>query len=118
MRKSTFLAAALCSLATLLTALPAEARVHPTVNPNVNQRQAHQQHRIANGINKGNLTPRETIRLQRQQVRINRYEARNRADGRGLNRHERARLAAMQGRASAAIYRQKHDAERTRRARR
>lgn len=89
------------SLVALLAAVPAEARI--------NQRQDNQQQRIAKGISTGKLTARETVRLEQQQVRIARYEARSRADGRGLNRAERARLEAKQDRASRNIYRQKHD---------
>jgi hypothetical protein len=97
-----------CAIAALTTALatvgPAQARI--------NQRQNHQQHRIANGLHHGSLTAREAVRLERQQVRINRYEARSRADGGGLNFNERARIETMQDRASRRIYNQKHDAQR------
>lgn len=97
------LAATACAIAALATAIPAEARI--------NQRQNHQQARIAKGINNGSLTARETVRLEQQQVRINRFEARNRADGGGLNFNERARIEALQDRASRNIYRQKRDAQ-------
>lgn len=85
----------------LAAAMPAEARI--------NQRQDRQQHRIYRGIGNGELTARETYRLERQQGHIARYEARSRADGRGLNWRERYRLERMQDRASRNIYRQKHD---------
>jgi hypothetical protein len=101
MRKPRSIAAFACSLAALSISVPAEARI--------NQRQNHQQQRIAKGISSGRLTPHETIRLERQQRHIARYEARNCADGGGLNVRERARIEAKQDRASARIYRQKHD---------
>jgi hypothetical protein len=104
MRKSFTFAAIMCSLATLAVAVPAQA--------GVNQRQKHQQHRIAKGINNGSLTAQEATRLEQQQARTARYEARSRADGNGLNRAERARLRAKQNRAGRNIYRQKHDAQR------
>ena len=97
------LAAATCAVAALSVAVPAEARV--------NQRQSNQQHRIFGGLKSGSLTARETVRLERQQVGIARFEARNRADGGGLTPVERARIEAKQDRASANIYRQKHDAQ-------
>jgi hypothetical protein len=103
MRKSTRVAALACSIAALAAALPAQARI--------NQRQQHQQVRIANGLSKGSLTAHEAVRVERQQARIARYEARNRADGGGLNFNERARIETMQDRASRTIYHQKHDAQ-------
>ena len=84
-----------------VAAAPAEARI--------NQRQGHQQHRIYNGVRDGSLTPRETYRLERQQVGIARFEARQRADGGGVNWRERYRIERRQDRASRNIYRQKHD---------
>lgn len=88
-------------LAALVAATPADARI--------NKRQQHQQTRIAHGIANGSLTPRETVRLERQQVHIARYEARSRADGPGLTARERVRLEAMQDRSSRNIRRQRHD---------
>lgn len=96
MRIGTFMTAML-GFGALAAAMPAEARI--------NQRQDRQQHRIYRGIGSGALTPRETYRLKRQQGRIARYEARSRADGRGLNWRERYRLERMQNRASRNIYR-------------
>ena len=95
--------AALCGLATIATAIPAEARV--------NQRQDRQQQRIAKGISNGSLNAREAVRLERSQAHIARFEARNRADGGGLNFNERARIEALQDRASKRIFAQKHDAQ-------
>ncbi len=103
MNKLQLLAIATCGVAAVATALPANARI--------NQRQQHQQHRIAKGIQNGSLTAHEAVHLERQQVRIARYEARSRADGGGLNFNERARIEAMQDRASRNIRRQKHDAQ-------
>lgn len=99
--RTKFLLAATLGLVALAAAMPAEARI--------NQRQGNQQHRIYNGIRSGELTPRETWRLERQQGRIARYEARSRADGPGLTYRERYRLERMQDRASRNIYRQRHD---------
>lgn len=102
--RNTLIIAAACGFAAFAAATPAEARV--------NQRQAQQQQRIANGISTGRLTAAEAARLETQQARIARYEARNRADGGGLNRAERARINQLQDRASHTIYRQKHNAQR------
>ncbi len=104
MRTRSLLACLIAGITTTALAAPAEARI--------NQRQTQQQHRISQGVNSGSLTAREVNRLQRQQGHIAAYEARSRADGEGLSRAERLRLDAMQDRASANIYRQKHDRQR------
>ncbi|HST37726.1 MAG TPA: hypothetical protein VLK25_14000 [Allosphingosinicella sp.] len=102
MRIRMFATAAL-GVGALAGAMPAEARI--------NQRQGHQQQRIVRGVGSGELTARETYRLERQQAHINRYEARSRADGPGLTWRERYRLERMQDRASRNIHRQKHDGQ-------
>jgi hypothetical protein len=104
MRIKFIIAATACSIAALATTAPAFARI--------NQRQTHQQQRIASGVRSGALTAREAVRVERQQVRIARYERQSRADGGGLNFNERARIEHMQDRASHTIYNQKHDAQR------
>jgi hypothetical protein len=76
---------------------------------NINGRERHQQQRIYRGVRSGELTRHETYRLERQQVRINRQEARFRKSGDGLSPRERLRLEREQNRASRNIYRQKHD---------
>jgi hypothetical protein len=104
MRIRNLFAATLLGAAALgLAATPAEARI--------NQRQGREQTRIYHGVRDGQLTARETFRLEREQGRIARYEARSRADGPGLTYRERYRLEHMQDRASRDIYRQRHDAQ-------
>lgn len=98
--RTKFLFAAALGVVAVATA-PAEARI--------NQRQAHQQRRIAHGVASGQLTARETYRLERQEARIAGYEARSRADGLGLSVRERARIEHMQDRESRRIHRQRHD---------
>jgi hypothetical protein len=98
--RATFLFATALGIAAIAAA-PVEARI--------NQRQAHQQQRIAHGVASGQLNARETYRLERQEGRIAAYEARSRADGGGLSWRERARIEHMQDRESRRIYRQRHD---------
>ncbi len=78
---------------------------------NINKRQARQQHRIAEGIENGSLTPRETAQLERQEARIAALEARDRRSGGGLSLKERAELERLLNTESHRIYRQKHDAQ-------
>ena len=99
MKKLLMLAA--LGLTTIAVAAPAQAQV--------NYRQWNQDHRIQQGARSGELTRREYYRLQAQQARIDRAEDRMRWSGGRLTNRERARLDRRQDRASARIYRQKHD---------
>jgi len=76
----------------------------------VDRRQAYQQARIDRGVATGRLTPREADRLQRQQNRIARSEARMRyRNGGHLTRYQRARLHHRQALASRNIHRKAHN---------
>jgi len=84
------------------------------VNPRseVGKRQRAQQERIGQGISNGSLTPREASRLERQEGRIHREVAHERAaNGGTLTPAERAQVNRQQNRESKRIYRQKHDAQ-------
>ena len=73
-------------------------------------REARQQKRIAEGVESGQLTPRETARLERQQAKIEADRKKAWADG-TLTKQEKAKLTREQNRASRHIYREKHDAQ-------
>jgi hypothetical protein len=75
----------------------------------IDRRQANQQHRIAEGIENGTLTPRETATLERQEARINQLEAKMRRDGDGLSPKERTELNRLLNTESHRIYAAKHD---------
>jgi tellurite resistance protein len=93
-----------------LLALAGTAAIAQTNTPRVDQRQANQEQRIDNGIASGELTKRETKRLEKEQNVINRAENQAKADG-TVSAAERRRLHKMQKHASHDIYRQKHDAQ-------
>lgn len=76
--------------------------------PVIDQRQMNQEQRIDQGVESGQLNPREAKRLERQQNRIDRMENRAKADG-VVTARERARISAAQNRASRNIAREKHD---------
>lgn len=78
--------------------------------PGVDQRQANQEKRIDKGIASGELTKRETRRLEKEQVAINKAEDKAKADG-TVTKAERRHLHKMQNHASADIHKQKHDAQ-------
>ncbi len=78
----------------------------------VDRRENRQQERIAEGVESGQLTPRETGRLERQEGRIQNEVARDRAaNGGTLTPAERRSINRQQNRVSRRIYAQKHDAQ-------
>jgi hypothetical protein len=93
-----------------LTLTGAVAWAQSNQTPGVDAREANQQRRIAEGIQSGQLTPREAARLERGEARINRMEQRAKADG-VVTPRERARLHGALNHESRAIARQKHDAQ-------
>ena len=95
------------TLIALLTAAPMAASAQ-TMAERIDNRQVRQEQRIDQGVQSGALTARETVRLEKQQNKIERVETRALSDG-SINRKEAARLTNMQNRASHSIARQKHD---------
>ncbi|HEX8010471.1 MAG TPA: hypothetical protein VF814_05995 [Casimicrobiaceae bacterium] len=72
------------------------------------QRDVNQQARIAQGVQSGALTNRETANLERGQARVNRREARAGADGR-VGPLEQPRVQARENAQSGRIFRKKHN---------
>jgi hypothetical protein len=106
--KTSFIAGslALASIGAFAQTAPAAA---PTT-PRIDQREANQQARIAQGAASGELNARETNRLEKQQAHINNAEAKAKADG-TVTRKERKHLKHMENKTSKNIYEQKHDAQ-------
>jgi hypothetical protein len=78
---------------------------------NIHQRKVAQQERIGNGVKSGQLTARETGRLEHQEAGINREERGMRAQDNGhLTKQDRSTLHAQQNQESRRIYRDKHNA--------
>lgn len=86
------------------------AGMSQTKTPRVRERQENQQKRIAGGIESGELTARETVKLEAREAKIQADKKEAKADG-VVTVKERAKLHREQNRASRAIYRQKHDAQ-------
>ena len=86
------------------------ASMAQTKTPRVRERQENQQKRIAGGVNSGELTARETVKLEAREAKIQADKKEAKADG-VVTVKERAKLHREQNRASRAIYRQKHDAQ-------
>jgi hypothetical protein len=97
----------LVSLAALVAAiaLPAAAQVN---TPRVDQRQANQEARIQQGVQSGQLTPKEAAHLERGQAKVQVQEDKAKADGE-VTARERAKLAKAQNKQSRKIARKKHN---------
>lgn len=83
-----------------------------TATPNLDKREAKQQARIDQGVASGQLTPREAARLQKREANLAAHEQAAKSDG-VVTRAERRRLQREANRNSAAIRKQKHDAQKT-----
>jgi hypothetical protein len=89
----------------ILGGLPALAE---TFSPALDGRENHQQERIYQGVQSGQLTPQEFNRLGEEQGRIQGVEARMKADG-NLDPMELGRLNAMLDKGSQDIFRARHN---------
>jgi len=78
--------------------------------PRIDKREVRQEKRIDQGVASGQLTAKETVKLEGEQAAIHKTEARAKSDGK-VTRTERKRLTKMQNRASQDIYQQKHDVQ-------
>ena len=78
--------------------------------PRFDNQQAQQQHRIAYGLQTGQLTAHEALRLEREQHAIRAAESRAWADG-SISRDERHHLHQLQRRASRHIHHDRHDSD-------
>jgi hypothetical protein len=79
-----------------------------TQTPRVDKREANQQERIKEGVKSGELTGKETMKLEKQQRKIRRDEMKAKSDG-VVTPGERAKLHREQKRASKNIYKKKHN---------
>jgi|SRR5579884_1452533 hypothetical protein len=80
---------------------------HPRVNQ-VNRREARQQRRIANGVKNGTLTPRQTSRLEAREANLQNRESADMAKHNGhLTKPEQRSLNRQENRISRSIARDK-----------
>src|SRR5258706_12778852 len=90
-----------------MTAFPPPAAAQ-TGTPLVDKRQANQEARIQQGVQSGQLTPKETAKLERGQAKVQTMENKAKADGK-VTPKERKKLAKAQNKQSKKIAREKHD---------
>jgi hypothetical protein len=93
-------------------AVPAFAQSTATPSSaEIQQRKDNQQARIANGVNSGQLTPRETSNLESKEAGLNKEERNMRAQDNGhLTAGDKAKLNRQQNHLSKDIYDKKHNA--------
>ena len=108
--KNLFVIAAFATLGTTVSVSAQTAPAGNTNTPVIDKRAANEQARIANGVNSGALKPGETVKLEKQQARINNAEAKAKADGK-VTKGERKHLRKMENNASKNIYKKKHNAK-------
>jgi hypothetical protein len=78
----------------------------------IKERKENQQKRIAQGVKSGQLTPRETARIENNESKINKEVRQDRkANGGNLTNKEKAQVNRQQNRVSKEIYNQKHDGQ-------
>jgi hypothetical protein len=80
---------------------------HPRVNQ-VNRREGRQQRRIANGVKNGTLTPRQTARLENREANLQKRQQADMAKHNGhLTKREQRGLNRQENRISRSIARDK-----------
>ncbi|HLJ24577.1 MAG TPA: hypothetical protein VKT71_10765 [Candidatus Acidoferrales bacterium] len=102
----------LASAALIAMAVPAAfaQQAAPNDPMTINQRKENQQDRIAQGVNSGELTSRETANLESKETALNKEEHNMRAADDGhLTAGDRAKLNRQQNRLSRQIYDKKHN---------
>ena len=99
-------------LAILVAAAALPALAQTTQTPVVDQRQANQEKRIEQGVKSGELTPKETAKLERGQAKVEKMKEKAEADGK-VTAKERKKLAKAQNKQSKKIYKEKHDKQTT-----
>ena len=81
------------------------------ISAHLTNRMSHQQARIDQGIQSGQLNRPEAARLERAEARLDAKVIKDSFDGGGLTKRERVVDTALLDGMSARIYRQKHDGQ-------
>ena len=79
--------------------------------PNIKAREKEQQKRIREGRKTGELTKKETVKLEAKEEKLHEKIQKDRKDGGGLTAKERAKIQKRQNKISKDIYDEKHDAQ-------
>src|SRR6476659_3442514 len=96
------------TIAALISAAIIAPAAAQTATPGVDKRQANQEARIQQGVQSGQLTAKDTAKLEKGQAKVQAKEDKAKADG-VVTAKERAKLAKAQKKQSKKIYKEKHD---------
>ena len=77
----------------------------------VKERQENQQDRIDQGVKSGQLTKKETMKLEAEQAKIQKKKRRYKKSGGTVTPKEKADIMSDQDKASKHIYKEKHGAQ-------
>ena len=110
MKIQTLIAAIALTAAGAAFAQAPAAVKDPLATPGIDQRQANQQKRIEQGVASGQLTPKETVKLEKREGKLEADKLSAKADG-TVTTAERRKLRREAKRTSRAVARQKHDAQ-------
>jgi len=91
-----------------LSAMPQEPEHKET---RVQKRKQNQQKRVAEGVENGSLTAKETAKIESKEAKLNKEIRKDRKDGKGLTPKERAKIEKKQDKISKEIYKEKHDGQ-------
>ena len=106
MKRNVLLSTSLLFALSFAAGAQTPSKPHQTIA----QRKANQQRRITQGDRSGQMTPRETARVENQERGINREERGMRAQDNGhLTGQDRRTLNTQQNQESRRIYRDKHN---------
>ncbi|MES2296847.1 MAG: hypothetical protein V4582_07370 [Pseudomonadota bacterium] len=105
--KSTSLIALLLATAFAAPAF-AQTPAAGVSTPRIDQREVQQQKRIANGVETGQLTPKETLNLEKREVKVESDKQMAKADGH-VTAAERSKITREQNRDSRKIHQKKHN---------
>ena len=81
---------------------------NPLATPGLDKRETNQQKRINQGVTSGQLSAKETNRLEKREIKLNADEAAAEADGK-VTHSERMKLQHEANKDSKAIHRQEHN---------
>jgi hypothetical protein len=78
----------------------------------IQERKENQQQRIANGVENGSLTPKETAHLENKEAALNKeIRADRKTNGGNLTNNEKRQINRQQNHLSKNIYKAKHDGQ-------
>lgn len=108
MKRKSLIVIALATALILGSALAQQVQTKPAKTPRITKKQIRQQARIKQGVKSGELTKRETIKLEKEQAKIRQDKQTAKSNGK-VTPQERKKIRHEQRKASRNIHRLKHN---------